>query len=53
MIDILIWGTILIIGLAISLITLVLGLYFMITKFKGETKTGKLNYKLEDQQEIK
>jgi len=51
MMDLLIWGTIIIISTAITAIGIVLGIYFMITKdkLKGDKK-GK--YKLEDQKEI-
>jgi len=52
LLDLVIWGTIMIAGIAIGLITIVLGVYFMITKTKPKSKEKK-QYDLKNQQEIK
>lgn len=52
MIELLIWGTIIIVTAAISSISIVLGIYYMLTKNKKNEQVKKEIYKLDDQREI-
>lgn len=49
--ELLIWGSITIIGVTIGMITLVLALFFMLTKTREKT-TQKKKYDLNKQKEI-
>lgn len=51
MIEFLFWGVITIIGAAITLIVIVLGVYYILTKGK-KRQEKPASYKLEDQKEI-
>ncbi len=53
MIDLLIFGSIIIIGVCLSLISTIFGIYFMITKKEKQNKKEKQIYKLKNQKEIK
>lgn len=53
MIDLLIWGIIIILTSSFGAITTVLGIYFAITKFDKKKKTRKNDYTLKNQKEVK
>lgn len=51
MIDLVIWGVVIIISTSVSAIVVVLGIYYILTKTKQDTKKGKV-YTIDDQKEI-
>jgi hypothetical protein len=52
MIDLVIWGVVIIIGTSISAIGVVIGIYFMLTKTRPDKGKSEV-YTINDQKEIK
>lgn len=51
--DFLVWGTIVIVGTAIALVTIVLGVYYLLTKPKHGSQKEESKLKIKDQREVK